>query len=73
MFADDNIVCCLLPNECNLYDQPALVQISTLVIFSLNAIFIVSILIKKMCSLRLLWNQYIMVTFLIMTMHLAAA
>jgi len=65
MYGNDNIMCCLLPNKCNLYNQPTLVHISTFVFFDLNVVFVIFILVMTICSLQLIWNQHIKVMFLI--------
>lgn len=61
MITDDNLLCCLLPNKCNLYGQPLLVHIFNTTFYSINFLVAVYILMTAMYSLGQMWNQYIKV------------
>lgn len=63
MLADDNILCCLLPNKCNLYNQSVLFQIFSIVSFGLSFVFVIYTFATSIYSFWLIWNQYIKVKF----------
>lgn len=58
MITDDNLVCCLLPNKCNLYGRPLLVHIFNTTFYSINFLLAIYMLMTAMYSLWQIWNQY---------------